>query len=195
VADIEITYDPISVSNGPVSVTVDGLDNIKVDATLATPQPVKTDSTFTLATPQPVKTDSTFTFATPQPVKTDSTFTFATPQPLKAESRSAIDLQPVVVDQCLRLSLGPLPPTQVCLPNRQHVGLTLFGIEVFGLTLEGEARIVVCDLPTPPHVVRVAAPEPRGFEAARHHHPDHPDAGPPPGEHRASEPFVVRLAR
>jgi hypothetical protein len=30
---------------------------------------------------------------------------------------------------------------------------------VFGITLEGEARVVVCDLPKQPHIVRVSAPE------------------------------------
>ncbi|MCW5760932.1 MAG: hypothetical protein KIS90_14275, partial [Phenylobacterium sp.] len=102
-------------------------------------------------------------------------------------------LEPVVVDQCLRLSLGPLPPTQVCLPNRQRLGLTLFGVEVFGLTLEGEARILLSDLPRPPHIVQVSAPAP--------HRPREDCDG---GESHAAEaatapqggqPFVVRLGR
>jgi len=98
----------------------------------------------------------------------------------------------VVVDQCLRLSLGPLPPTLVCLPNRQHLGLTLFGVEVFGLTLDGEARVVVSDLPKPPVVV--SAPQ---AHHARHDDHDHDadaaHAAAAPGRREERPPFVIRL--
>jgi hypothetical protein len=176
VADIEITYDPITVSSGPVTVDVTGLNDIKVDAKLAVTQPIETKSSLTLSVPDTVKTDTKLTYSIPDPIKT--------------QSSSAIDLQPVVVDQCLRLSLGPLPPTLVCLPNRQHLGLTLFGVEVIGVTLDGEARIVVEDLPKCPYVVSAPAPAPTA-----HHGFDELDAAvhefaPQPA---SRTPFVVRL--
>lgn len=176
-ADLEIQYDPITVNGGPVTVTLAGLDNIKVDQTLSVPKPIETKSSLTLSIPDTVKTDSKLTYSFPDPIKT--------------EAKAAIDLQPVVVDQCLRLSLGPLPPTLVCLPNRQRVGLTVFGVEVLGLTLEGEAKLVVQDLPHPAHVINLPAPHHQ-----THHEPHGAQAGhaePASITPAKSPPFVVRL--
>jgi len=145
VADIEIQYDPISINSGPVTVTVDGLNDIKVASTLAVTQPIETDSKLTLSIPDTIKTDSSY--------KTDSSFVFTIPEPIRTDSKAAIDLQPVVLDQCLRLSLGPLPATRICLPNRQRIGLTVFGVEVIGLTLDGEAQVVVGEPHRQTHIV------------------------------------------
>ena len=183
-ADLEVLYDPITVTagvtTGPVTVDITGLDNIKVDGKLAVTQPIETKSSLTLSVPDVVKTDSKLTYSIPDPIKT--------------ESKAAIDLQPVVVDQCFRLSLGALPPTLICLPNRQRLGLTLFGVEVFGLTLDGEAKVVVQDLPQPAHVVSIPGPAPA---AIRHgHDTDHAGivARRDAAQHPAGgQPFVVRL--
>lgn len=178
-ADLEITYDPITVNSGPIAVGVNGLDNVKVDGKLAVTQPIVTSSALTLSIPDTVKTDNKYALSIPEPIRTE----------LKTDSKAAIDLQPVVVDQCLRLSLGPLPPTMICLPNRQRLGLSLFGVEVFGLTFEGEARVMVSDLPKPPHIVHAAA-----AHDGDHGPPDHaPHADPPPGAQAPKAPFVVRL--
>lgn len=186
-ADIEIAYDPITVNSGPVTVAVTGLNDIKVDSKLAITEPIETSSALTLSVPEPIKTDAT--------LKTDSTLAFTIPEPIRTEAKAAIDLQPVVVDQCLRLSLGALPPTLVCLPNRQRIGLTLFGVEVFGLTLDGEARVVVGDLPRPAFVV--SAPTIHGDPHRADHDPPEPEHHGPAPEvslHReGGRPFVVRL--
>jgi hypothetical protein len=139
VADVEILYDPISINSGPVTVTVDGLNDIKIDSSLAVTKPIETDSKLTLSVPDTIKTDTKFAFTIPEPIRTDS--------------KAAIDLQPVVLDQCLRLSLGPLPATRICLPNRQRIGLTVFGVEVIGLTLDGEAQVVVGEPHRQTHIV------------------------------------------
>ena len=178
-ADVEFEFDPITVNSGPVTVTVDGLDNVKIDYTLTVPKPIETKSGLTLSVPDPIKADAKLALSIPDPIKTDS--------------KAAIDLQPVVVDQCLRLSLGPLPPTLICLPNRQRIGLTLFGVEVLGLTLDGEARVVVGDLPRGPFVVNAPAPH-----AGPHHaeHVEHAEPEPRPAEAphpKRDGPFVVRL--
>jgi hypothetical protein len=183
VADLDIHYDPIAVNSGPVTVAVTGLDNVKVDS--------KLDTKF--AVTQPIETKSALTLSIPDPIKTDGKFAFTIPEPIRTEAKAAIDLQPVVVDQCLRLSLGALPPTLVCLPNRQRLGLTLFGVEVFGLTLDGESRIVVSDLPKTPHVITAPAPP----HPAPHHVSQgvevHQPAQPTPHSAAPGKPFVVRL--
>jgi hypothetical protein len=127
VADIDIAYDPITVNSGPVSVGINGLDNIKISV----PDPIKTESTF--KHPDTFKSDSKFALSIPEPIQTDS----------KLDVNAGIDVQPLVLDQCLRISLGPLPPTHICFPNRQHVALSLFGVEIVGVTLQGESRVVI----------------------------------------------------
>lgn len=148
-ADIDINYDPIAINSGPVTIAVAGLDNIK----LSIPEPIKTESKYTIAVPETIKSDTKFAFSVPEPIRTDTT----ADGKLDINLKSGLDVQPVVVDQCLRLSLGPLPSTYICLPNRQHVGLTLFGVEVFGLTVEGEAKIVVGEPQRQTHVVHGSA--------------------------------------
>ncbi|WGM40657.1 hypothetical protein [Caulobacter sp. NIBR1757] len=146
-ADLEILYDPITVnsaatvdSNSTANLVVQGLDDVKVDGKLAiAPLEVAVD----------LDTDSKLTLSVPEVIRTS----FTIPDPIRTESRSHIDLQPVVLDQCLRLSLGPLPPTRICLPNRQRIGLTVLGVEVFGLTLDGEAQVTVGEPPARTHVV------------------------------------------
>lgn len=191
-ADLEIEYDPITVNSGPVTVAVSGLDNIKVDSKLAVTQPIETKSALTVLTPDTFKTDA----------KADAALTLSIPDPIKTESKASLDLQPVVVDQCLRLSLGPLPPTLICLPNRQRLGLTVFGVEVLGLTLEGEAKLVVQDLPKPAHVINITAPIHRAAHVESlpqvPHDQPHAEANdaepqPAPPSPKRPPPFVVRL--
>lgn len=148
-ADIEVSYEPIAINSGPVTVTVTGLNDIQ----LSVPEPVKTETKLTLALPDTFKSDGKFAFSIPEPIRTDS----------KADVgvRAGIDLAPVVLDQCLRLSLAPLPPTRICLPNRQHIGLTLFGVEVFGITFDGEANILVDEPQRQTHIVRSASANPQ----------------------------------
>ncbi len=152
-ADLEIAYDPISViSTSTNGVAITGLNDIK----LAVTQPIETKSGVTLSVPDAIKTETKLTVSVPETIKTDGKLAFAVTEPIVTDSKAAIDLQPVVLDQCLKITLGPLPVTQICFPNRQRIGLTLFGVEVFGLTLDGEAQILVGDPPKPPRVV--AAP-------------------------------------
>lgn len=108
-ADIDISYDPITVNSGPVTLAVNGLDNIK----LSIPEPIRTDSQADL--------------------RSDS----------KVDVKTGIALEPIALDQCLRISLGPLPPTRICLPSHQHVGFSIYGMEIFGITLSGEAQVLV----------------------------------------------------
>jgi len=79
---------------------------------------------------KPVTSTATVTLA---PVTTDST----------VKTTSAIDLEPVAVDSCVRVELGPLPPTDVCTPYEQHWSFTLFGVELFAIGLTGTSRTQV----------------------------------------------------
>jgi predicted component of type VI protein secretion system len=123
----------VTVNNGPVTVDADstveikGLDDIKL-----TLQP-----TQELILPQPFKTESKLD--TTSDVTSDS------------KSAMAIDLKPVALDVCLNTSTK-LPQGQICQPFSYHVGLTMFGVEYFGLNFGGESRIVMQDLPKKPVV-------------------------------------------
>lgn len=170
-ADIEVSYDPISINSGPITVDVTGLNDI--EATLTIPKPIELDTKLTLIVPDPIKTDS----------KWDSQSVIDTKSAIDSKSvidtKSAIDLQPVAIDQCLRLSLAPLPATRICFPNRQRIGLTLFGVEVFGLTLDGDAEVVI----GPPHrETHIVGGEARALHADHGHHDhDHHPGDPGPG--------------
>jgi hypothetical protein len=128
---ISINTSPISLNTGPVSVALTGLDDIKADGTF--------------------KLDGN--------VDSRLTTRLELPDPIRSEARAAIDLQPVAFDHCMRISLGPLPSTLFSFPNRQHIGITLFGLEIFGITLSGEARIAVGKGPRDNAVI-AASPRP-----------------------------------
>jgi hypothetical protein len=53
-------------------------------------------------------------------------------------TRSTVDLAPVALDQCVRVELGAVPPTEVCTPYEQRFGLTVLGVELFAWVLSGE---------------------------------------------------------
>jgi hypothetical protein len=130
----------VTVNNGPVTVDADstveikGLDDIKL--TLQ-PTPLKSESKQELVLPQPFKTETKLD--TTSDVTSDS------------KSAMAIDLKPVALDVCLNTS-SKLPQGQICQPFSFHVGLTLFGMEYFGVNFGGESRIVMQDLPKKPAV-------------------------------------------
>ncbi len=104
-----------------VTSTLLGLDHM--DTTVHVPETVKGDTTVHV--PETVKGDATV--HVPEPVQFDS----------------SLDVKPVAVDQCLRIELAPLPPTVLRSPWEQRVAVSLLGIELFALTLSGEARTYV----------------------------------------------------
>ena len=154
-ADIDVSYDPISINSGPVTVDVTGLNDI--NATLSIPKPIETDTTLKLLAPDTIKTDGHL----------ESTSTLNSKS--SVDTNSAIDLRPVAIDQCLRLSLAPLPATRICFPNRQRIALSVFGVEVFGVTLDGEAQVLVGEPQRQTHVIAGEATTPRKGEASKVH--------------------------
>ncbi len=140
--DLDVNFDPITVNSGPVTIDIQGLDDLRIRF----PDTIATETELTLRVPDPIQTDSKLRVDSASELTTTSDIT------TRSDVNTNVDLQPVVLDQCLRLSLGPLPPTRICLPSRQHVGFSLFGIEIVGVTLEGEARVDVSELPKRPFI-------------------------------------------
>jgi hypothetical protein len=54
------------------------------------------------------------------------------------ETSTEVDLKPVVLDQCVALRLRDLPSTHIRQPYEQRIAFTLFGREVFGISMCGE---------------------------------------------------------
>jgi hypothetical protein len=155
-ADIDVHYDPISVNTDTTTVEVKGLDDVHL--TLSTPQPLKAE----------VRGEVKGDLSLQQTLKSDNRNELIIPQPIKTESAAKLDVQPLAVDQCMRISFGPLPPTCVRQPYHQHFGFTFFGVEIFGFNLEGEGKVLISDLPPKPQVL--------WGEQPAHQHPDK-DAG------------------
>ena len=101
-ADVDVHYDPITVTNNPQTITFQGLDNIKDAISFATPAPLKTE------------TKSDFNF--PLPIQTVSKAELAITQPIRTESKAELDIKPLEFDQGLTIRLAPLPPTCVRQP-------------------------------------------------------------------------------
>jgi hypothetical protein len=164
-----------STDTGTVDIL--GLDDVSV--TLSVPDPITTNSTYTttstLLVPDPIKND--VTTKSDVGLKSDLTLdvkpleTTIDVKPLE----TTIDLKPVVVDLCYTVNVGRLPETCIRNPYRHHVGLTLFGTEVLGMTFQGEQDMVIEDLHRPPMVVE----DREYFEPDRHF--EHDQRG---GRHR-----------
>ncbi len=137
------------------TIDIMGLDDVSV--TLSVPDPITTNSTYTttttLAVPDPIKND--ITTKSDVGLKSDLTLdvkpleTTIDVKPLEA----TLDLKPVVVDLCYTVNIGRIPETRIRQPYRHHIGLTLFGTEVLGMTFEGEQDTVIEDLHRQPMVV------------------------------------------
>ena len=143
-----------STDTGTVDIV--GLDDVSV--TLSVPDPITTNSTYTttstLLVPDPVKNDVT----TKSDIGMKSDLTLDV-KPLQ----TTIDVKPLVVDLCYTVNVGRLPETRIRNPYRHHIGLTLFGTEVVGVTFEGEQDTVIEDLHREPMVVE-------GHEYFEHEH-------------------------
>jgi len=148
-------------NSGTSTLDVAGLDNVKVDETLELklPQPFQTSAVAELKLPQPFQTRSEF--ALTQPVVTDN------------KSALELDVKPLVVDLCLNVNIGKIPPTHIRQPYDHRIGFRLFGIEIFGFSFAGESQVIIGD-PTPePKVVWGGEEKPaHGPRRARHSSPE-----------------------
>lgn len=138
------------------TVDIIGLDDVQV--TLNVPDPITTNSTLTttstLLVPDPIKND--ITTKSDIGMKSDLTLDI---KPLDM----TVDVKPVVLDLCYTVNVGRIPETRIRNPYRHHIGLTLFGAEVLGMTFEGEQDTVIEDLHRQPMIVE-------GHESFEHEH-------------------------
>lgn len=104
---------------------------------------------------------------------TNATNTVLVPQPIHTISDANIDVKPIQADLCFTMGIGKIPSTCIRLPYQDHIGFTLFGVEIFGMTFAGERQIVIEDLSHRPHVEwGREEPKPRSAAGGRHR-PDH----------------------
>jgi hypothetical protein len=109
-----------------------GLDDIGVSAELSVPKPLQTKSDLV------AQATTRSEVAVTQPIVTDM------------RAAASIDVKPV--DLCLTFGIGRLPRARICRPVERHLGLTLFGIELFGLSWSGYSELVFADLAPRPHL-------------------------------------------
>ncbi len=136
-------------SDVAADVTLGGLNDIKVDSKLGSDSKVVANVTSDgkLATDSKVKTDSAV--STDSKVKTDS----AVSTDSKVATTSNVDLAPVAVDSCVRVELGPLPPTQVSTPWEQRFGLSVLGVELVAWTVAGRTATTVMPVTPEPRII------------------------------------------
>lgn len=142
-------------SDVAADVTLGGLNDINVDSKLASDSKVVATVTGDgkLATDSKVKSDSS--------VSTDS----------RVATTSNVDLAPVAVDTCVRVELGPLPPTRFTTPWEQRFGVSILGLEVLAWTVSGCTATTVA--PVVPEPVVVGLIEQGQVEHHGHHDHDH----------------------
>src|SRR4051794_8154182 len=80
-----------------------------------------------------------------RPVKVDNRQEIAYTDPIRTDANSTLDLKPVAMDVCLRTGQASIPPTHICEPYHHRIGLTLLGIELFGLAWSGDSQTIVDD--------------------------------------------------
>jgi hypothetical protein len=94
---------------------------------------------------------------------------------LDTDSSLTLDVRPLVVDVCAKLSVGALPRACIRMPYGHRIGLCLFGVEVVGLSFQGESRLIMDDLRKVPQVAWGGEDEIEHEHQAHgesHHHPE-----------------------
>jgi len=132
----------INVNNsGTTTLDIVGLDDMRNEIEIKVPDPIEQITELKL--PQPFKTESQgrTELAITEPIVTDS------------KNKIEVDMKPMVVDLCLDISMGKMPPTRIRQPVQQHFGFTLFGMEIFGFNFSGESQIIVDDYDPGPKVI------------------------------------------
>jgi len=145
-------------SDVAADVTLGGLNDINVDSKLASDSKVLATVTSDgkLATDSKVKSDSS--------VSSDS----------RVATTSNVDLAPVAVDTCVRVELGPLPPTRFTTPWEQRFGVSVLGYEVLAWTVSGcTATTVAPAIPEPRVVGLIEHGEVEHRDSERHEHRHH----------------------
>lgn len=178
-------------------------DSIELDVTttnkLELPQPLKSENVQTQTQTLEVRPLSQTLEVKPitqtsnsnetldlRPVKVDS-HQGVTYDPIRTDANSTVDLKPIALDVCMRTGPASLPPTHVCEPYQHRIGLTLLGVEVFGVAWSGETQTVVAErggrpmiawgpVTAAPPTVHVGLPQ-HGYHSQGHHSHHRPHHG------------------
>lgn len=152
--DVDLGDISVSLEGGDEPLDIDlSVDMLDPTITFQGGTPIATDSTINV--PDPVRMENKLEGG--EPIRTDLSLDV---KPLAA----AIDVKPVVADLCFTIGVSNLPATSISAPFSTHLGLTLFGVEVVGLSVAGNNVVRIEPLPTPPSVVH------GGTGVVRHHH-------------------------
>lgn len=160
-SDVTITADGSSFG----TVDIVGLDDVNVTATVNVPDPITTNVTSTLLVPDPIRND----------IATKSEMDLRSSSDLSLDIRPldmTLDVKPIVLDLCYTVNIGKIPEVCVRSPYRHHVGLTLFGAEVLGMTFEGQQDMVVEEVTHGPVVVDGHEVSDRTSGVGRYRHDD-----------------------
>ncbi len=114
-----------------VDVDIDKIAPVTVNSNLAVTQPIVTQST----------SNSTANSTASLDLKVEPLDVKVEPLTIDTDSKSQIDLKPVVVDSCQTIRLAPLPPIHVEQPYSQHFGFTYMGMELWGFTVSGRSEM------------------------------------------------------
>jgi len=107
---------------------------LQVDVDLENVAPITVNSN--LAITKPIVTQSTSTSNS-----TGSVDLKVEPLTVDSDSKSQIDLKPVVVDSCQTIRIAPLPPIHMEQPYSTHFGITYMGTELWGFTMSGSSEM------------------------------------------------------
>jgi hypothetical protein len=111
-----------------LDVDIDKIPPVTVNSNLAITQPIVSQTT----------SNSTSNATTNSTATVDLK---VEPLTINSDSKSLIDLKPVVVDSCQTIKLAPLPPIHIEQPYSQHFGFTYMGMELFGFTMSGKSEV------------------------------------------------------
>jgi hypothetical protein len=111
-----------------LDVDIDKIPPVTVNSNLAITQPIVSQTT----------SNSTSNATTNSTASVDLK---VEPLTVNSDSKSLIDLKPVVVDSCQTIKLAPLPPIHIEQPYSQHFGFTYLGMELFGFTMSGKSEV------------------------------------------------------
>jgi hypothetical protein len=165
-----------------VDVDIDKIAPVTVNSNLAITQPIvsqsTSNSTSTATTNSTANVDLKL-----EPLAVDLK---VEPLSVTSDSKSLIDLKPVVVDSCQTIKLAPLPPIHMEQPYSQHFGFTFMGMELFGFTMSGKSEVRL-------HSPRNAHPcGPHDDEGEAEHH--RTEAAPSQGNTRSAGGLRVRVS-
>jgi hypothetical protein len=116
-----------------VDVDIDKIAPITVNSNLAITEPIVSQSTSNATTNSTANVDLKL-----EPLNVDLK---VEPLSVSSDSKSLVDLKPVVVDSCQTIKLAPLPPIHMEQPYSQHFGFTYMGMELFGFTMSGKSEV------------------------------------------------------